>query len=468
MRNKLGRNDPCHCGSGKKYKRCHMAQDEQERLAAHAPVHVPAPAPTPEPPVLLDIPGPPKNIKQAISLLRELPLKATGKNRAAFEEIAASTQPLLTYLEQQEQIDAAANTLEAHRGEFVTLVDNVDAFIKRSQTLFAEETFAPLRFTEDDIQRASDHLGSLGDLFSDQGIETIRKAILFLTDEDRRTRIALNLLALLPRYVAEGRHLDGHIIQHSAYLTMEEPTESNPFLFAMFSFGYDAWREKKRARDAEMLKGIGLDVERLPSMSMEELESCLETFQADPAKRAQIEAMMEAHPDQRDEAVENLRRMERDSINLLEGENARALLLSPEEIQPWLPAINECWEHEVNQHPELMSDSTPLDDSVRDEFIDAIWPQIKEMAKSIFTPERIQQLVSQLKKYRNEQFNAGDKSVAGWSFAAISSLEGEDDPAQNYFLNAVCFASLRQCIGEIASDPDSVEEAEAPPSQPAT
>lgn len=25
---KLGRNDPCHCGSGKKYKKCHLATDE--------------------------------------------------------------------------------------------------------------------------------------------------------------------------------------------------------------------------------------------------------------------------------------------------------------------------------------------------------------------------------------------------------------------------------------------------------
>jgi hypothetical protein len=24
----LGRNDPCHCGSGKKYKACHLGQDE--------------------------------------------------------------------------------------------------------------------------------------------------------------------------------------------------------------------------------------------------------------------------------------------------------------------------------------------------------------------------------------------------------------------------------------------------------
>jgi hypothetical protein len=27
MASKLGRNDPCHCGSGKKYKNCHAGQD---------------------------------------------------------------------------------------------------------------------------------------------------------------------------------------------------------------------------------------------------------------------------------------------------------------------------------------------------------------------------------------------------------------------------------------------------------
>ena len=29
---KIGRNDPCWCGSGQKYKRCHLAQDEKERV----------------------------------------------------------------------------------------------------------------------------------------------------------------------------------------------------------------------------------------------------------------------------------------------------------------------------------------------------------------------------------------------------------------------------------------------------
>jgi len=28
MSKKLNRNDPCHCGSGKKYKNCHMKKDQ--------------------------------------------------------------------------------------------------------------------------------------------------------------------------------------------------------------------------------------------------------------------------------------------------------------------------------------------------------------------------------------------------------------------------------------------------------
>ncbi len=32
----LGRNDPCWCGSGKKYKRCHLEADDKKRSAAMA------------------------------------------------------------------------------------------------------------------------------------------------------------------------------------------------------------------------------------------------------------------------------------------------------------------------------------------------------------------------------------------------------------------------------------------------
>jgi hypothetical protein len=53
-----GRNDPCHCGSGRKYKQCHLDKDEaalraaraKEAAAASAPAgDAPAPPPTPAP-----------------------------------------------------------------------------------------------------------------------------------------------------------------------------------------------------------------------------------------------------------------------------------------------------------------------------------------------------------------------------------------------------------------------------------
>ena len=53
----LGRNDPCHCGSGRKYKNCHLAKDEAaeraarakaaEQTAAAAPEEAQRPAPPP-------------------------------------------------------------------------------------------------------------------------------------------------------------------------------------------------------------------------------------------------------------------------------------------------------------------------------------------------------------------------------------------------------------------------------------
>ena len=36
VRKDLGRNDPCHCGSGKKYKQCHLAADEAAAREARA------------------------------------------------------------------------------------------------------------------------------------------------------------------------------------------------------------------------------------------------------------------------------------------------------------------------------------------------------------------------------------------------------------------------------------------------
>jgi hypothetical protein len=43
-----GRNEPCYCGSGKKYKHCHLPQDEAAAAEARAKAAAEAPAETPE------------------------------------------------------------------------------------------------------------------------------------------------------------------------------------------------------------------------------------------------------------------------------------------------------------------------------------------------------------------------------------------------------------------------------------
>jgi len=44
---KIGRNQPCPCGSGKKYKHCCLSKDQDSRAAAarHAEQNIPSPAP---------------------------------------------------------------------------------------------------------------------------------------------------------------------------------------------------------------------------------------------------------------------------------------------------------------------------------------------------------------------------------------------------------------------------------------
>jgi len=46
---KTGRNDPCPCGSGKKYKQCCLARDEAAAASARAARLAAAPAPAPKP-----------------------------------------------------------------------------------------------------------------------------------------------------------------------------------------------------------------------------------------------------------------------------------------------------------------------------------------------------------------------------------------------------------------------------------
>ena len=80
----LGRNDPCHCGSGKKYKQCHLAQDEAAEREARAKAVEAAPAPAAEESSAKKAPStrPPGKTQQ--------PWKRTTQNTRGFQKVAGT------------------------------------------------------------------------------------------------------------------------------------------------------------------------------------------------------------------------------------------------------------------------------------------------------------------------------------------------------------------------------------------
>ena len=80
----LGRNDPCHCGSGKKYKQCHLAQDEAAEREARAKAAEAAPAPAAEASPAKKAPStrPPGKTEQ--------PWKRTTQTSRGFQKVSAT------------------------------------------------------------------------------------------------------------------------------------------------------------------------------------------------------------------------------------------------------------------------------------------------------------------------------------------------------------------------------------------
>ena len=429
----LGRNDPCHCGSGKKYKKCHLDADQRSRAGFRQSL--------PD----SDWASASATIEDLPKLLRRLASHGPARDRNEFGEVLSEMEPILEYLACQGEIEAAGAKLEEHRSEFEALVADEHRYLALVQSVFAEETFAPLRFAAADVQRAFDHVGYPATLLpDDRTLEILRAAILRAADKDRRMRLARSLLLHLPRFVATGRHLEAWLLQCSAQQTAEQHGESNPFLFEMFSYGYDAWAADKQAKDESLLRELGLNPDSLRSMSLDELDSWIESEGSDAAKSEALEAFFRENPHLREESIANLQSLERNATRLLERDDSRFLHLPNEDIHPWLTRFIE----RASQQGFLagMVDGALTKESARNMFEELVLPLMSEMAESMFTRDRILQLIAALRKYRDERFAASDKTAAGYAMGAIHYLERGDRPGENTFLVFLCWVSLRSAI----------------------
>jgi hypothetical protein len=238
MSAKPGRNDPCPCGSGKKYKHCHLPLEEGARTSE------PATETEEAPPAANAL----STLEDTVRVLEELQLTGDAKQREEAGRILKRSRPLMAYMKRQAEIQAATEAIAGHQEEFAKFTGDATAFQNGVETLFAEERFVPLRFTPEDLQRAFDHEGSLMAVAREKFADHARKIILYLADKDYRTSAAASLLAMMPDYTSAGRWMEASLILSCARVTSGDRETANPFLWQMFVHGYQAWTAAKTAR----------------------------------------------------------------------------------------------------------------------------------------------------------------------------------------------------------------------------
>ena len=429
------RNDPCPCGSGKLYKHCckpsqrERFQRQRELALALGPVEPPAS-------------GDASVTSQIRSMLQQVRGSSSPEQDREFRQLLDLAEEMAAYEEMQDQIEAAARTLEDHRVKFEVL--KLDETADLAHELFAEERFRAFRFGSKDVHRAFETVGypQRHRQPTQREGELLRDAILHLVDNNLRTRLSRRLLSWLPDYVSAGRYLDAWMIQYCAFQMLEDPDESNPFLGEMFRHGFEAWSGEIEAHRAALLRSMADDGDEITNMSPQEMQTSLQEQMEDPEKLARLEAFIGPDTLFRNQARAEFLELERASLQLLGRDDAERFLLSPEEVEPWIPTLLDRLASVEEEARGAIAEEAWDDSQVQKGLEGVLLDVAREMAPAVITLERLDQLVADLKSYQRDLHEAGERKLAMYGHATISVLEHTQAPGKEPFAIGVCMASL--------------------------
>jgi len=441
---KVGRNDPCPCGSGKKYKHCCLRKDQRRRRSR-------------------TVTSPPRPVRRSDGMLgavrgltRRLTQGLPDDEARELQEQANRMEEIETYLDMQDQIEAASETLEAHRPEFEEMMADAGSAMERAYRLFSEERFVPLRYTPDDLGRAFEAVGYPADAsgeLSDEEMEAIVAVTIHLAgDQKQRLRLTRRLLMTLPEYVDAGRYRDAWLIQYSAFRLTEVSEESNPFMFVMFQLAYEEWVRQIEEEQVTLLEELGIDRAVFRQGDVADVFSLTRDISKDPEKMARIEAFYASHPAEHEGTEARLLQLEEEAVELFERDDAESLLLSVEEVGPWLPQLVDRVGPGIEATRAAVSVGQEPDPAVQERVLNAFVVLIEEMVPEIYTQERIDELVQDVQDYRRRLVEAGEEEAVGWADGAMVALYRDLPPSDNRFLKVHCYASLRAIFKAAAED----------------
>ncbi|MCP4540486.1 MAG: SEC-C domain-containing protein [Chloroflexi bacterium] len=411
------RNAPCSCGSGKKYKYCCMRKKRSRRQT--------------------------RNASQGSPELGRL--SRLGRVQEHIDEAQI-------HIERYDKILAASEALEAHRADFYEMMEDEWAAGERAHDLFSEERFVPMRYTADDVHRAFEAVGYplwYQDKPDDKESETIAAAILHLAgDTAQRMDLAQRLMISLPEYVSAGRYMDAWLVQFSAMQTTEAPNYVNPFLFEMFNYGFSEWSRQIKNQQETALRELGIDPSEFAKMDVEKAESWLRVQLDDPSKMDRLNEYYETHTMIHDQFKSTANELGRGALLLVERDDAVDFYLPPQEVDPWEALLNERLEPIDARIRQAIEQKGWRNRDLLNEMNEILVRVAQEMIPVIFVPERIEQLQSDLRRYRRRLEKAGEREAAVYAHAALISLEHPDPLASNRFLIGICYVSLRLRVME--------------------
>lgn len=439
---KIGRNDPCPCGSGKKYKYCCLRKERQARQAQRGV--------TQEDPTDAKLP-----VDAIRRKLEKLPPGGSPEARAELERLLDVAEVVATYEQNREAIEAASDKLDAYRSEFEQLMSDPRSAMDYARDLFWEDRFADLRFTPEDIHQAFETVGYprlYREKPAPEDMETLFEAMLSLVNEEERFSLSRRLLLFLPEYVDAGRYLDAWMIRISAYQMAELPEQSNPFLTSMFFLAYDEWQQQFIVERDDMLEDLGLDPARLEEMTEGEFQACIDAKMEDPDWEEKARAYYQDSAFARDQAEVQFYGMEQESVDVLQRDDARHLYLSREEVAPWVYEFMERQADVIEAFEEAEREGREPDAEVLEKMNRVMAGVVAEMAESIFTPERKEELAEELVAYRRRLQEAGEYEAAQCIYAASATVTYDEPPVQNPFLMGLCFHSLRAVLATMGQE----------------
>ncbi len=438
----VGRNDPCPCGSGKKYKYCCLRKDqERRRRRSEAPSSF-SPADHP-------VGGLLQQVRRLTENLRNVP----GEEARGLEEQADWLERMVVRWVEEHEIDAAMEILEAHRDEFQEMIADPVEAMDRAMRLFSEERFADLRVSTDELQQAFDAVGypTLDPRGSnDEDADILMNAAIHLAgDEEARAETARRLLGALPEMVAANRFMDGWLIQHSAYCLLELPDRNNPFMFVIVQLALKAWVRETESKRRSMMEELGVDISVLRGSTLDEVRALGQELGRDPDKRAHLERLYAEHPVLQRQAEQWMKQLERDVVKLLEREDAQCLLLSPQQIKPWL--IDFVERTEALQVP--VGASSEAGNRQENDMIEAARDAVRtltlEMSAIMHNSGWVDELIEALREYVRRLEDAGEEEAARWANNALTVAQWDLPPTENPVLLGISYVSLREAVGSL-------------------